>query len=214
MIHQAELHLTKERSLYRKALDDAKEYTPVLLFWQTFLYEHTNIKSFHHLSFPSSDKGHVSAGVKSDAPEVYFNLLKDEWTTILQERLTPTGVFPSRQWYLYEKMSLVQKVRGISPAPSLVCQTLQRSLPQLLQSPVPSPPVPAPLAFSTTTATSTTTTPTIITTPEYPSVPPSKRPRCCGIRKGTMLVLAQLRCSYLYSCVSLSLRILPCLCRL
>ena len=79
--------------------------------WQTFLYEHTKklvgIKSFHHLRFSSTTKRYVFARLKSDSPEVDFNLLKDEWTptaTDLPERLTPSGLSPARQWYLFQKI--------------------------------------------------------------------------------------------------------------
>jgi len=133
--------------------------------WQTFLYEHTKklvgIKSFHHLRFSSTTKGHVFARLKSDSPEVDFNLLKDEWTptaTDLPERLTPSGLSPARQWYLF------QKIREFCPeeARDITC---------------PKPSMPDP---STDTTSSTVTTSITTTTPAGPSEP-TKRPRHCGI---------------------------------
>ena len=74
------------------------------------LYEHTKksvgIKSFHHLHFSSTSKGHVFARLKADSPEVEYNLLKDKWlptATVLPECLTP-GLNPARQWYLFQKI--------------------------------------------------------------------------------------------------------------
>ena len=52
-------------------------------------YQHTigrpcmstpGFKYFHHLRFSSTNKGHIFARMKSDAPEVDFNLLKHEWS--------------------------------------------------------------------------------------------------------------------------------------
>ena len=142
--------------------------------WQTFLYEHTKklvgIKSFHHLRFSSTNKGHVFARLKSDAPEVDFNLLKDKWTpspTVLPERLNPSGLSPARQWYLF------QKIREFCPeeAKDVTC---------------PMPNVSDPSTETTTPVSSSTTTtsPTASTTaPTTASEPPSKKPRRCGICK-------------------------------
>ena len=105
--------------------------------WQTFLYQHTKklvgIKSFHHLRFSSSNREHVFAQLKSDAPEVDFDLLKNEWTptaTDLPERLTSSGLSPTHQWYL------IQKIREFCQEESRdvtsVCQIFQQSTPQLL----------------------------------------------------------------------------------
>jgi len=137
--------------------------------WQTFLYEHTKklvgIKSFHHLRFSSTTKGHIFARLNSDSPEVDFNLLKDEWTPTaidLPERLTPSGLSPAHQWYLF------QKIREFCPeeARDITC-------------PKPSMPDPSIDTTSSTVTTSTTTSITT-TTPAGPSEP-TKRPRHCGI---------------------------------
>ena len=142
--------------------------------WQTFLYEHTKlvgIKSFHHLRFSSSNKGHVFARLKSDAPEVDFNLLKGEWTptaTYLPERLTSSGLAPSRQWYLFHKIRefCMEGVRDET---------------------CPKPSVPEPPVHTTTTSTRSTTTTSMTTSSNAmascttatadPSEPPPKKQR-------------------------------------
>lgn len=156
--------------------------------WQTFLYEHTRkligIKSFHHLHFSSSNKGHVTARLKSDGPEVDFNLLKSEWkptATDLPERLTPSGLPPSRQWYLFHKIRefCPEEARDVTcPKPSV---------------PDPSGTITTTGFNSTSTSSSTTTTSSnttictsssTTTTPPDPSEPPLKKSRRCGVCKG------------------------------
>ena len=137
--------------------------------WQTFLYEHTRklvgIKSFHHLRFSSTNKGHVFARLKSDAPEIDFNLLKHEWSptaTVLPEHLTPSGLSPARQWYLFHK------IREFCPeeAKDITCPKLC---------------VPDPLTETTNSSTTATGSTATSTTPADLSEPPSKKSRHCGI---------------------------------
>ena len=142
--------------------------------WQTFLYEHTKklvgIKSFHHLRFSSTSKGHVFARLKSDSPEVDYNLLKDKWSptaTVLPERLTPSGLNPAHQWYLF------QKIREFCPEEAKDVTCPMPSVPQETSTPSTSTPATSTPATSTP-ATSTTATAT-------PSEPPSKKARLCGI---------------------------------
>ena len=135
--------------------------------WQTFLYEHTKklvgIRSFYHLRFSSTSKGHVFVRLKSDSPEVDYNLLKDKWlltATVLPERLTLSGLNPARQWYLF------QRIREFCPeeAKDVTC---------------PMPSVPDTSTETSTPATSTPATSTTATA--TPSEPPLKKARLCGI---------------------------------
>ena len=126
--------------------------------WQSFLSEHLNkqagIKSFHHLRFPASNKVHVFAKTKSDAVEVDFNLLKDDWaptSSKLPERLTPSGLSPTRRWYLYHKIREycpqesqdITCPRAFVPEPS-TATTIQLLL---LHQPVLPPPLHPPAAL-------------------------------------------------------------------
>ncbi len=146
--------------------------------WQTFLYEHTKklvgIKFYHHLCFSSTNKGHVFARLKSDTPEVDFNLLKDEWSptaTVLPERLTPSGLNPTRQWYLF------QKIREFCPEEAKDVTCPMPSVPDT--STVTTP------ASSSTTATATSTTSTTATSSTAScEPPPPKKARRCGICRG------------------------------
>ena len=146
--------------------------------WQT-LYEHTKklvgIKSFHHLRFSSTSKGHVFARLKSDSPEVDYNLLKDKWSptaTVLPERLTPSGLNPARQWYLF------QKIREFCPeeAKDVPCLVFQRRPAHL--PPAPLPPLP------------------------QASLLPRKQGFVASAGKGgTMPAHVQLKSSFVYVCV-------------
>ena len=79
--------------------------------WTTFLAEHigkcVGIKSFHHLRFSESNKGHVFVRSISNSPEVDVKLLKDDWNpdhTELPEQIMPSGLTLNRQWYLHNKI--------------------------------------------------------------------------------------------------------------
>ena len=79
--------------------------------WTSFLGEHvekcTGIKSYHHLHFSSTARGHVFVRERSDSPEVDINLLKDDWSPsadVLPDRVPPKGLSLTRQWYLYNKI--------------------------------------------------------------------------------------------------------------
>ena len=107
--------------------------------WTAFLAEHigkcVGIKSFHHLRFSADHKGYVFVREKSDSPEVAVKLLKDDWSpdpTDLPERIMPSGLSPTRQWYLFNKISFVPMSVWTSPALSPVSQ---KTLP-LLQQPL------------------------------------------------------------------------------
>ena len=133
--------------------------------WQCFLSQHfeklVGLKSFHHLQFPASNKGHVFAKTKSDAVEVDFNLLKHNWApnfTELPERLAPAGLSPSRRWYLYNN------IREYCPQES---QDATYPLPRVPE-------------LSRASTSHSTSTPTSNTAPEEP---PSKKPRHYSVCK-------------------------------
>ena len=157
--------------------------------WQSFLSEHLDkligIKSFHHLRFLASNKGHVFAKTRSDAMEVDFNLLKDDWapsSSDLPRRLTPSGLSPSRQWYLYHK------IREYCPHESQ-------------DATCPLPLVPEPSTASASGPSTTTSAPSSFTAPLYPLIAPllgNLLPKGQGVvvsvkEKDTMLILALLR---------------------
>ena len=142
--------------------------------WQSVLSEHLDklvgIKSFHHLLFSASYRGHVFAKKRSDGTEVDFNLLKDDWSPSsdeLPELLTPTGLVPSRQWYFYRRIR-------------------EYVDPELQDVTCPLPTVPEPSTASSSRSTTTdapsrsTATPTP-TASTAPCEPPAKRPRLCGV---------------------------------
>ena len=141
--------------------------------WTSFLGEHVNkcvgIKSFHHLRFLASHKGSVFVREKSDSPEVEMKLLKDNWSpsaTDLPELIRPSGLTPSRQWYLYNK------IREFCPDESkdITC---------------PEPTAPDPGTNPSTTTPLSTTTTSFSTEPSTTSEPRAKRPRLCGICRET-----------------------------
>ena len=133
--------------------------------WTTFLAKYigkcVGIKSFHHLRFSESSKGHghVFIRSKSDSPEVDMKLLKDDWSpdpTELPERLTPSGLTLNRQWYLYHK------IREFCPDE---CKDL--TCPEPSDAPPPATSAPTGPATATSIPGTTTTTPaTAFTTGE------------------------------------------------
>lgn len=144
--------------------------------WTTFLAEHIDrcvgIKSFHHLRFSANRKGHVFVQEKSDSEEVDVVLLKDDWSpsaTELPELITPSGLTPNRQWYLFNK------IREFCPDE---CQDIT--------CPKPSEPdttfVDPPSTSFTRLVPSSSATPADPTTLKSPS---AKRPRLCGICRET-----------------------------
>ena len=151
--------------------------------WQSFLGENLNklvgIKSFHHLRFSHDHKGPVFVKLKSDSPEVEHKLLKHDWCPTsmeLPERVLPSGLSLSRQWYLYNK------IREFCPE-------------ECKDTTCPKTAVPEPTATtctrsatsSSSTTTTTTTTATVSTastagstasgTSSVPGAPLTKRPR-------------------------------------
>ena len=156
--------------------------------WQTFLYEHTKklvgIKSFHHLCFSSTSKGHVFARLESDSPEVEYNLLKDKWSltaTVLPERLTLSGLNPACQWHLF------QKIREFCPEEAKDVTGPMRSVPE-------------------ETSTPATSMPCLSLAPLPPLPQVSLLPRKQGFvasagKGGTMCAHVQLKSSFVYVCV-------------
>ena len=144
--------------------------------WTSFLGDHISkcvgIKSFHHLRFSASHKGSVFVREKSDSPKVKMKLLKDNWSplaTELPELIRPSGLTPSRQWYLYNK------IREFCPDESKNITCPEPRVPDRGANP------------STTTPLSTTTTSSSAepSTTTITSEPRAKRPRLCGICKET-----------------------------
>lgn len=165
--------------------------------WQTFLGEHLNklvgIKSFHHLRFSSQHKGSVFVKLRSDSPEVKYDLLKHPWTptaTDLPELVIPKGLSLQRQWYLFLKIAefVSEMYRAITcprPAEPEPPATSSSSATRTSSGTGTS-------TTGTTTTTTSTTTPALATatssstpTDSDTSAPPAKRPRLCGICRET-----------------------------
>ena len=163
------------------------------------------IKSFHHLRFSESNKGHVFVRSKSDSPEVDVKLLKDDWNpdhTELPERIMPSGLTLNRQWYLHNK------IREFCPdeCKDLTCP--EATEPEDTPPQGTSVPTGPATATSTSIPETTTTTPATASTTGELGEPRAKWPRLCGIcRKDTMHESVQRKCdffTYLYLYVSLA----------
>ena len=148
--------------------------------WTSFLAEHigkcVGIKSLHHLRFPGNNKGHVFVRHKSDSLEVDMKLLKDDWSpdpTDLPERVMPSGLSLTRQWYLFNK------IREYCPD-----ECKDTTCPEPTEPDVT--PAAATTVLSSPAATAATSTTTVVvpatasTTGEL-SETRAKRPRLCGI---------------------------------
>ena len=108
--------------------------------WNSFLAEHigkcVGIESIHHLRFAGNNKGHVFIRHKSDSLEVDMKLVKDDWSpdpTGLSERVMPSGLSLTRQWYLLIRS--VSFVLTSAKTPPVLSQLSQKSL---LPQPLPS----------------------------------------------------------------------------
>ena len=169
--------------------------------WTSCLAEHVGkcvgIKALHNLRFPSTHKGHVFVREKSDSPELAVKLLKDEWSplaTDLPEHVSSSGLSLSRQWYLYNK------IREFCPQ-----ECKDQTCPEPCGQEPPSIP-PSSSAHTTTHTTSSissvcTTTSfsnssssnctsssnssSSNTTSSADATPQPKRPRLCGVCKGS-----------------------------
>ena len=177
--------------------------------WTSFLAEHVGkcvgIKALHHLCFPSTHKGHIFVREKSDSLELAVKLLKDEWSplaTDLPERVSPSGLSLSRQWYL------CNKIREFCPQ-----ECKDQTCPEPCGQEPPSIP-PSSSAHTTTHTTSsissvgTTTSSSVCTTTSFSNssssnstsssnssssnttssadaTPQPKRPRLCGVCRGS-----------------------------
>ena len=80
--------------------------------WTSFFAERmkkiSGIKQFHHFQFSTANKGSVCLKIYSESNAESVKLLKDPtWRPKASELpmvVEPTGLSPSRQWYLYEKI--------------------------------------------------------------------------------------------------------------
>ena len=136
--------------------------------WQSFLLTKfrklPGIKKFHNFKFSSESIGEVIIKEYSNSLQKTINLLRDPSilpsNTELPTVLTPTGLSPDRQWYLYDR------IREFCPdsTKDLVC-------------PLPSIPRYTPTTLPSTTRTAL---PLPSTLPTPISEPPQKRQRICG----------------------------------
>ena len=94
--------------------------------WQSFLLTKfrklPSIKKFHNFKFSSESIGEVIIKEYSNSLQKTINLLRDPSilpsNTELPTVLTPTGLSPDRQWYLYDRTTLPSTTRTALPLPS------------------------------------------------------------------------------------------------
>ena len=149
-------------------LAGAEDGTPIVTTydWSGYLGPHfkkiPGIKKLHHFNVSYDSPGHVILKEYNDSEGVKFKLLKDDWSpsaTDLPPVVTPPGLSPERQWYLFDS------IRVYCP-------------PYCRDTVCPLPRVPRPGNTSEQdTITSVTPQPTSATT----TSPAAKRPRLCSI---------------------------------
>ena len=145
--------------------------------WASYLGERLQkwpgIKSLHHLRFSKDHPGHVFVKERSDSPEIDHDLLKDVWSpaaTDLPQRVMPSGLTPTRQMYLY------QKIREYCPDE---CKDVTCPEPNITSSESASSTTRSAPSTSSSDPTGTLPSPSLGSAPMEP--PRAKRPRLCGV---------------------------------
>ena len=160
--------------------------------WASYLGERRQklpgIKSLHHLWFSKDYPGHVFVKERSDSPEIDHDLLKDVWSpaaTDLPQRVTPSGLTPTRQMYLYQKIReyCPDECKDVTcPEPNITSSKSASSTTRSALSTTSS----APSTSSSTLTSYTSSDPTgTLPSPSLGSAPMeprrAKTPRLCGV---------------------------------
>lgn len=90
------------------SLEDGTTVVPTFdwtSFFAPLFRKFVGIKKFHHFRFHSSSPGKVFVKEHADSAEQQFDILKLPWNLANHELpsvITPHGLSPDRQWYLYD----------------------------------------------------------------------------------------------------------------